>query len=784
MYGMTVPAGRTLGSFEASGARHVPAPGRQRKAALVLVVLVIIVVPASWRTWVRLHGVYDGVQTSPGTAPGWSEGVTVAKVEGPAKGLVRPGDRVVAVDGVPLTDWVVRHPITDRAAGERVRYSILRRGERLEVDVVLRQLNIQDVLDAEASTAPLLLCVVGVAGLVFVRRPRDHAARALLLVAALIAAGAAVSPFLLVIDLAGGRGVWPFVSDRIARALMWGALLHFTLVFPERAPALRRRAWLLGLAYLGPFLLYGLYLAATLPGATTQLERLGRFVSVSRLASYVYPLVVVGTMALRYWRLPPGGPRQRLKWVLVTFAVSVALFLALGEIPGGKEAVVRADLLPLVFLPCPLAIGAAILRYRLFDVEIILKRSLVYGGLTLGVLSLYFVSVEVLERLFGGDRGLPLLVSGLVAACVPGLRRWLQVRVGRLIYGERDDPEEVMARLGQRLEATVDPQAVLPAVVETLAQTLRLSYAALDVRSGDGEILARAVYGGTDGQVLHLPLVQHGERVGELHLAVRPGAEPFGPADQRLLEHISRQAAAAAHGVALFAALQRSLERVVIAREEERRRLRRDLHDGLGPTLAATALQLRVARSLVGKDPPSAEALMDRLAMHVQTATADVRRIVDDLRPADLDQLGLVGAIQQRAAYFGRQGNGTAQAGVLDVTIETDGPIEALPAAVEVAAFSIVIEALNNASRHGGATACTVELRVGDVLGLRVRDNGSGLPETVVQGVGTASMCERAAELGGMCRISRAEEGGTVVEAVVPLHAGGRVDGSASRSGR
>lgn len=771
---MTVPAERTPGSTTAVLSKRLDRL-RRRRVASILVVLVSILLPAGWRAATRLSSVYDGVFTSPTTPPGWSDGVTVARVGGQAKDLVRVGDRVVAVDGVALTDWAGHSPArppTDRRPGDRVRYTVVRDGTTFDVEIVLRRSTIRDVLENEASTAPLLLCVVGVAGYVFIRRPWDQAARALLLVAALVAAGAAVSPFLLVVDLAGGRGLGPFVSDRLARALMWGAILHFALVFPERAPAVRRRPWLLALGYLGPFVLYGMYVAATVPGATTTLERIGRASAVSRLSSYIYPLVVVGTMALRYWRVPPGASRQRLKWVLATFSVCVGLYLTLGELPGSRrEPVLRADLLPLVFLPFPLAIGAAILRYRLFDVEIILKRSLVYGGLTASVLALYLLSVQVLDRLFGVDRGVPLLVSVLAAACLPGLRRWLQLRVGRLIYGERDDPEEIIARLGRRLEATADPMAVLPAVVETLAQTLRLSYAAIEVRSPDGEALATASHGATAGVVLELPLVHRGQSVGELQLAVRPGVEPFGPADRRLLEHIRRQAAVTAHGVALFAALQRSLERTVTAREEERRRIRRDLHDGLGPTLAATALQLRVARSLVARDPSSAEALVDRLEEQVRTATADVRRIVDDLRPADLDQLGLVGAIEHRAAYFGRQDRGSPEAGVLDVTVEADGPMCTLPAAVEVAALAIVVEALTNASRHGGATACRVVVRAGEVLTLIVRDDGGGLPPTVVEGVGTASMRQRAAELGGTCEVSSADDGGTVVEARIPLRA-------------
>ena len=222
-----------------------------------------------------------------------------------------------------------------------------------------------------------------------------------------------------------------------------------------------------------------------------------------------------------------------------------------------------------------------------------------------------------------------------------------------------------------------------------------------------------------------------------------------------------------ASALARAAALRRSVERLVLAREEERRRIRRDLHDGLGPTLAGVALQLDVARNLVGQKPDEAEALLVGLTGQVKDAIGDIRRLVDDLRPPVLDQLGLVSAIREGTTYLGRRHGDDG----LAVSIETVGNLGLLPPATEVTAFRIVMEAVTNASRHGQASSCVVHLSVDGALEVRVEDDGCGLGGDYVPGVGLTSMCERAAELGGTCSVEPRPGGGTVVRAHLPIGA-------------
>jgi signal transduction histidine kinase len=213
--------------------------------------------------------------------------------------------------------------------------------------------------------------------------------------------------------------------------------------------------------------------------------------------------------------------------------------------------------------------------------------------------------------------------------------------------------------------------------------------------------------------------------------------------------------------------LQRSRERLVAAREEERRRLRRDLHDGLGPSLATTLMRLEVARDLVDRDPVAARGLVGQLVDQTEADIVEVRRLVDGLRPPALDQLGLVSALRQRADHHNHAvalGSGAPR-----WTVVADD-IGALPAAVEVAAYRIVVEAVNNAVRHSGATEVTVRLQLRpDALELVVRDDGAGLTDVRGTGVGLGSMRDRATEVGGSCTVSSPPEGGTEVAARLPL---------------
>jgi signal transduction histidine kinase len=406
----------------------------------------------------------------------------------------------------------------------------------------------------------------------------------------------------------------------------------------------------------------------------------------------------------------------------------------------------------------------AILRYRLFDIDLLINRTLVYGALTACIVGMYVLLVGGFGALFQawGNLAISLLATGLVAVLFQPLRGRLQRGVNRLMYGERDDPYAVISRLGRRLEATIAPETVLPTVVETIAQALKLPYAAILIKEGEGFRTA-ATHGTLKGEPEVLPLIYQREEIGRLVLSPRAPGEEFSSADRTLLEDLARQAEVAVHAVRLTTDLQNSRERLVTTREEERRRLRRDLHDGLGAQLAGLNVQAGTLRRLIPQDPDAADELVVELRDELRTAIADIRRLVYDLRPPALDDLGLAEALRRLAERYGSNGE------QLHVLVEAPEDLPNFPAAVEVAVYRIAQEALTNVARHAQARNCVVRLVVNKGVALEILDDGVGIPAERSAGVGLSSMHERASELGGSCVVESTPEGGTRVLVRLPL---------------
>jgi two-component system, NarL family, sensor kinase len=465
-------------------------------------------------------------------------------------------------------------------------------------------------------------------------------------------------------------------------------------------------------------------------------------------------------------RLAKGEAREQLRLLERAAAVVALAFsaCAIGSLlaPTAFDVGAVAALTSLSILA--LTMGVAILRHRLYGLDVYVDRALVLSGTTLVLALLYVGAVVLASTLLGQDvhLGVALPATALVAIAFYPVRDWLQRSVNRLLHGQRDEPYAAISQLGRRLGDAIEPAQVLPVMAETIADALRLPYVAVELA---GRSVAPAAAHGTPaaGVALRLPLIHAGERVGTLVLGARGHGEALSAADQRLLEDFARRASAAASAVALSVEVQRSRERLVTAREEERRRLRGDLHDGLGPTLAGAVLTIDAARRVLASDPEAADALLDRAAASVEGTVADVRRVVYALRPPALDQLGLGGALRQQAT--------TLSAGDPQLTCDVDAPdpMPPLPAAVEVAAFRIAQEALTNVARHASARRAVVTIRVDDALTLEVRDDGCGLPEHHRNGVGLTSMRERATELGGSFAITGAPDEGTLLQVRLPL---------------
>jgi two-component system NarL family sensor kinase len=500
-----------------------------------------------------------------------------------------------------------------------------------------------------------------------------------------------------------------------------------------------------------------------------------------------------------------GEERQQLKWLLyaavpAAFCLSVILLQHMvvnytTNFLFDPRVMVSWEVLVYVLyagafasLAVPVCTYIAILRHHLYDIDAVINRTLVYGALSACVVGIYVLAVGGFGALFQarGNLGVSLLATGVVALLFQPLRSKLQRGINRLMYGERDDPYAVISRLGRRLEATLAPDAVLPTVVETIAQALKLPYAAVLLKEGEGFRTA-AAYGTPAGETEALPLVYQREEIGRLVLAPRAPGEGFTDADRRLLEDLARQAEVAVHAVRLTADLQRSRERLVATREEERRRLRRDLHDGIGPTLTGLALQLNAARKLVLRnEPKDAEETLARLEERTSETLSEMRRLIYGLRPPALDDLGLVPSICQQAQIQGMVDAPTKERwedGPV-FSMEAPEPLPPLPAAVEVACYRIAQEAIANVARHARAETCRVRLSVergAGVLEMEITDNGVGIPEDYRAGVGLSSMRERAEELGGTLTVEPGPAGGTRVLARLPLPIpGAHPEGAAS----
>ncbi|MGW5155794.1 sensor histidine kinase [Nonomuraea wenchangensis] len=471
--------------------------------------------------------------------------------------------------------------------------------------------------------------------------------------------------------------------------------------------------------------------------------------------------VVLGLMSLvgRMRRAAPAGRRQ-IAWPLSAFVVYTA-FVLLGQDYWALATIWTAAI--------PVAIAFAVLRHRLYGIDTVISRTVVATGLVVTVGAVYF-GVSALAGLLLSDYD---QLAGLAATLTAGalfqpLRARLRRMTDAMLYGRHGRPEELARRLTIEVGAR-EPANALAAVTSVVRDGLGVTGVVVEVGGASmdgpggaagepGRAEMRVELGVAGTKPREVPLVWHGEPVGRM-LIGPPGPRRFSAAyTERLIGAAVPYVADVAHAVLMAADLQRSRERILTAREEERRRLRRDLHDGLGMALTNMAMSLSIARINLRQAPSAADALLLDLRSGMDAVSQEVRELVYGLRPPTLDDLGLAGAVRALAAEPGPP-----------VEVVAEGETGDLPAAVEVAAYRIAQEALTNARKHAAAGHVTVTLaRSERALVVRVRDDGKGLPAVRRSGVGFASMRERAAELGGTCLITSPGTG-TQVEAVLPL---------------
>ncbi|MBI4261535.1 MAG: GAF domain-containing sensor histidine kinase [Actinobacteria bacterium] len=509
----------------------------------------------------------------------------------------------------------------------------------------------------------------------------------------------------------------------------------------------------------------------------------GILLSASGLAAM--PLAFLSVVALvRRFRRSRGDERQQIRWLAYTASLGALLLLALfASFPLGDHPVSNS-LFYLVFLVVavgiPLACGIAILRHRLFDLDVVIKRTVVFGALAAFGTVVYVGVVVGLGALFVGADTPALTFAGaaIVAVAFQPVRARARRLADRLVYGKRATPYEVLSGFAGSVGGTYASEDVLPRMAEMITAGTGASRAEVWLRVGS-ELRLGARAPATDGPAPlplpvreealppiagadhALPVVHHGELLGAIAVAVPP-SEPLVPAQGKLLEDLAAQAGLLLRNARLIEELRASRQRLVAAQDQERRRIERNLHDGAQQQLVALAVKVRLAQQLATRDAERAAEMLAAVQDEMQDALQNLRDLARGIYPPLLADQGLGAALR-------------AQAGKSAVPVEVaeEGGVRRFAQEGEAAVYFCVLEALQNVAKYAGASRAVVRLRWGDAdLRVEVEADGAGVDvATVGRGAGLQNMSDRLAALGGELEVRSAPGAGTTVAGRLPAPA-------------
>ena len=542
-------------------------------------------------------------------------------------------------------------------------------GSLVSIEVALTAYPFGSVLRQRAGVLLLASFMLALGAFLVAVRPRSGAPGALLAAGCFYLFGRTVWPFgIQVVDLASGPRLWPFVIGDTATALFWGALLLMAASLPRQS--LPPRKLVVG-CFVVPLALHLPYTVLALR-QTSELGKLARLVTVSFGAAHVIPILMVLALVVGYRSVGQPEKRAAVRWVVIPFTLLMFAYLGLGKLPA---ALTGRPLIPWIwfrglFILVLAAMAVAVVRNHLFEVQIVVRR----WGLRIIALVSATAGVLVLWRLLIMPRTQPadwlmaaaagVLIAALCVTIVL-LNRVLQ----RRFFGARADSDVMIAALSPRTTPVVTDESGLVAILDALMNALRLAFVRLDLTM-PGMTPLSVSRGASRQPDRVMPLYAGRVHVGQLSLAARPGLEPLGRADERLLDALGHVLASSAYNLGLQQALRRALAQAVTAREEERRHIRREIHDGIGPLLAAALLRTETAMDLPPGGPGQADFLQ-KLHHLQKTALTDVRSLVEGLRPPALDHGGLVSALQQHAELSA----GMAAESSPTVAFETSGDL-------------------------------------------------------------------------------------------------------------
>ena len=627
---------------------------------------------------------------------------------------------------------------------------------------------------AGAPTVGFTVCLFLLCGYAFVRRPSDVAMGAALVLSTGLLASTTVTLVGLPVEvgLTSTPTILFLVNTQVVFSIVWGTGLLFVLLFPTPLAPEVPRLWRRAAIATAPLVVWLLVATAILVATDDPAVRISSSIRAQSMVTAFTMLTIVASALVRMIRMRSDTSdvvaRQQLLWLGATSIAALAGGLSFWIIP---HAVLGFPLLPdeLIGLPGVVAIfgfGIALLRFRMFEFEWLLVRVLVDTVLALLAVGAYVVVVEVLGAvqptdLPSDDAWVGVLAVMIVALAAPPLRRRIEQGVNWVVYRDPESPYHTLSRVAEALAGrSVDFQRV----ADDIRRAMRVPRVTIQA---DGVSAAS----GTADSVPDATAIRFSLGRGdtdEVMVAYSRGrGDPLSPPERRLLSDLARQIGQALHQLRLTAELQHSREQLVLAREEERRSIRRVMHDDLGPTLAGITLQAETARQLATRFAHPDERLdgvLDGIARDASATSQALRDLSYELRPPALDDRGLVAALADVGLSL------APLAVIVDADACGDLVADPLPAAVEVALYRIATEAMRNVARHAAATSCLVTLRREDGgCRLEVSDDGVGLPDPVRTGVGVASMRERAAELGGSFTLWRRPVGGTLVRVDLPL---------------
>jgi signal transduction histidine kinase len=564
---------------------------------------------------------------------------------------------------------------------------------------------------------------------------------------------------------------------RFLRFFLMTGLVVIFLLLPDGHFSNRRTGWLTAV-------IAALFFYFTFIQKVTLAMPLGPANALFGITSLLVGVVVAVSLVSRYLNTSLEIERQQLKWILVGSSVAIGWFILIHLLfflfPAGMRGYYAVMMILIINVIVGTffvgSIAVAILQFQLFDIDAAINRGLVYSTLTVLIIAGYSLIVSGLNVVFtrlnplndhNGQFLVPLIATSLIVIAFQPLRDRLQRGVNRLMYGERDEPYQVLTRLGQSLDAAIEPASALPLTVDTIANALKLVYVAITLKQQEN-FKTVAAYGTYQDSSVRIPLIYAGQVIGELIAAGRAPGEPLTEPDLRLLNDLARQISSTAETVRLSDALERARFRIVETEEETRRRLGSDLHDGVGHQLTGLARKAERAANLLSQDSSTARNLLTDIQVQLDQTILQVRQLAHQLYPPELELLGLIGALRERI-----QANDDPN---LIVRPDLPETLPRLPTAIESAAYYIALEALTNVARHAGATTCSLRLNIESeneglrsrVLELEIWDDGRGLSSTDSTGLGLLSMQARAAEVGGVCTIAANPGGGTRITVRLP----------------